>query len=425
MNHVEKINYLIENDYFYEASLLISNRIDLEGDKVWLLNTLNRNRLEKNRSPYSDKLIDDALKKSKNIIEPKEVVVNSFPSLLSEKVLVTPPKIGCNHYIFKENQFERPLNEVLEIDGGIISIDFSKNYSIEYYIFDSEGRYLKQCSFGESPFIIKNGMHSTNGKVAFIDDRHNKFNVCHLIADKVSRFYRTVFNSSDIDTALILSINDYTKKLFNILEVDVFDLSRFKGRRVSIQFKKIAFCSSSSVGFRHPAQYCDYFFHYAIDRIKSKVSLENEGFPKKIFIDRSRGLTRNIVNDMEFDDILSKYDICRCFLEDYSVDEQIKLFMNADLVIGVHGAGLVNIAFCKKDADIIEILPPLCATNAFWLISKSRGGSYNAFISDDESLDLSNIDYKSHVHNARKYNARNISINCSLFESTFYEILAG
>lgn len=49
------------------------------------------------------------------------------------------------------------------------------------------------------------------------------------------------------------------------------------------------------------------------------------------------------------------------YLEDFPVEEQIRLFSNAEVVIAVHGAGLTNINFCSPGSRVVEIRSPL-----FW-----------------------------------------------------------
>jgi hypothetical protein len=46
------------------------------------------------------------------------------------------------------------------------------------------------------------------------------------------------------------------------------------------------------------------------------------------------------------------------FLEGYSLDRQIRLFSNAKLVIGAHGAGMSNVVFCEPGTRVIEIRAP-------------------------------------------------------------------
>ena len=44
-------------------------------------------------------------------------------------------------------------------------------------------------------------------------------------------------------------------------------------------------------------------------------------------------------------------------MEDHSIKAQIEKYMNADIVVGVHGAGLAWCVFMKKKSLLIELYP--------------------------------------------------------------------
>jgi hypothetical protein len=43
------------------------------------------------------------------------------------------------------------------------------------------------------------------------------------------------------------------------------------------------------------------------------------------------------------------------FLEEYSFQEQVQLFTDADIVVGAHGSGLCHLIWCEKGTKVIEI----------------------------------------------------------------------
>jgi capsular polysaccharide biosynthesis protein len=53
--------------------------------------------------------------------------------------------------------------------------------------------------------------------------------------------------------------------------------------------------------------------------------------------------------------ILEKYSFEIVPLESLSFKEQIKLFSEAKIVLGLHGAGLANVVFCNKQVQLCEI----------------------------------------------------------------------
>jgi capsular polysaccharide biosynthesis protein len=77
----------------------------------------------------------------------------------------------------------------------------------------------------------------------------------------------------------------------------------------------------------------------------------------KIYIDRSGSPTRGLANEGELIAALRKRGFAIVRLETLSVAAQILLFRGAAFVVGLHGAGLANIAYCQPKTVIYEICP--------------------------------------------------------------------
>ena len=53
--------------------------------------------------------------------------------------------------------------------------------------------------------------------------------------------------------------------------------------------------------------------------------------------------------------MLAKLDFTFVKLGELTFTKQIEIFNNANLILGLHGAGFANIAFCKPGTKIIEL----------------------------------------------------------------------
>jgi hypothetical protein len=93
--------------------------------------------------------------------------------------------------------------------------------------------------------------------------------------------------------------------------------------------------------------------------IKKNIS-EKVNFSKKIYIDRGdsisnvRGL-RAITNEEEIKQFLLQNGFRIIKLGDLHFKDQVLIFNNADVIVGLHGAGFANLAFCKSNTKIIEL----------------------------------------------------------------------
>ena len=75
-----------------------------------------------------------------------------------------------------------------------------------------------------------------------------------------------------------------------------------------------------------------------------------------------------------------KVNVTYFYGEDHSVCEQVKLVHDADILIGMHGAGLVHAWWLQKNALLFEIVPKEKADNeAFKMISILAGVNYKGY----------------------------------------------
>ena len=103
---------------------------------------------------------------------------------------------------------------------------------------------------------------------------------------------------------------------------------------------------------------------WIIKFLKKKFNTVNKysdgKFPKKFYIDRSDSKSNNknlrkITNEEDVKNILEKNGFSSVMLSNYHFNDQVKLFNNADHVIGLHGAGFANVIFCKPKTKITEL----------------------------------------------------------------------
>ena len=78
---------------------------------------------------------------------------------------------------------------------------------------------------------------------------------------------------------------------------------------------------------------------------------------------------RVLINEREIKDFLYSegFDIIKP--ENYSFKEQVKIFSSAKIIVGLYGAAMMMLSFCKKNTKVIEI-KPLLGGNEFKNISK-------------------------------------------------------
>jgi len=87
--------------------------------------------------------------------------------------------------------------------------------------------------------------------------------------------------------------------------------------------------------------------------------LRNKNNPKNIYIDRGdrnkdHQVQRKIENENEIKNFLFEKNFTSIKLHETNFLDQVQLFNNADCVVGLHGGGFANLAFCKPGTKVVE-----------------------------------------------------------------------
>jgi tetratricopeptide (TPR) repeat protein len=91
------------------------------------------------------------------------------------------------------------------------------------------------------------------------------------------------------------------------------------------------------------------------ERFASLMAPEPRG--RKLFVTR-QGATRRLLNGDEIERIAEQFGFEIVACETLSFGEQVRLFSEARIIAGAHGAGLVNMVFSPPGAQVIELIGP-------------------------------------------------------------------
>jgi capsular polysaccharide biosynthesis protein len=78
---------------------------------------------------------------------------------------------------------------------------------------------------------------------------------------------------------------------------------------------------------------------------------------RRLFVTR-RGASRRLLNSDEIERIAEQFDFEIVTCETLSFGEQVRLFSEAHIIAGAHGAGLVNMVFAPPGTQVIELIGP-------------------------------------------------------------------
>ena len=107
-----------------------------------------------------------------------------------------------------------------------------------------------------------------------------------------------------------------------------------------------------------------------------------------VYVDRSDVGRRRLLNEDEcYSLVLQPLGFERYRLSEMSFTDQVRLFSGADVIVGCHGAGLVNLAFCRRGTKVLELFGAW-QVPVFQAISRARGLQYSALVSTNYQTDF-------------------------------------
>lgn len=97
---------------------------------------------------------------------------------------------------------------------------------------------------------------------------------------------------------------------------------------------------------------------------------------RKVYISRARQKTRRLVNEEDIQPLLDKWGFELVFFEEMELDAQITLMQETALLVGVHGANMVNTMFLNPGTPVIELMNREHFNEAYYILASSFGLPY-------------------------------------------------
>ncbi|MEO9967581.1 MAG: glycosyltransferase family 61 protein [Reichenbachiella sp.] len=124
---------------------------------------------------------------------------------------------------------------------------------------------------------------------------------------------------------------------------------------------------------------------------RSKLLRVAKTYPERILISRPAETSRRLMSEKE---VCERFDLTLVVLEEMRFDEQVQLFSQVKLVVGVHGAGLTNLIYTQQQPMVIELFPGdrrRSDAHCFFQLSQALGLAHHLLIlegSQSEPLSL-------------------------------------
>ncbi|MBP1999973.1 capsular polysaccharide biosynthesis protein [Paenibacillus shirakamiensis] len=245
---------------------------------------------------------------------------------------------------------------ILSADGKLIA-DLSPEY---------DGQQNRMLSADEHPALHRRPdqelqyIHGTLAALTFCGS-HNYF---HWLYDVITRFSMLQILGHPYDY-LIMNPNPYGAFVDETLEMLGIQPSSIirNGENSNIQADRLVVPSIMMTSHYPPWTTATLRSLFLPHRVNTWAA------PERIYISRRKASVRRIVNEIEVIRCLEIHGFVSICLEDFTIAQQIHLFASAKAIVGPHGAGLANLAFCTAGTSVIEIFHIHFIVPTYWMIS--------------------------------------------------------
>lgn len=122
--------------------------------------------------------------------------------------------------------------------------------------------------------------------------------------------------------------------------------------------------------------------------LQSCISVQKNDIPVRLFISRKHAPRRGLLNEFEVASLLKRYGFVVCTPESMTWQEQVELFRNAEVIVGMHGAGLSNMIYAASAQLVIEFRAKAHENNLFMNLSKELQIPYELLRLESEITDF-------------------------------------
>ncbi|MXV61869.1 DUF563 domain-containing protein [Natronorubrum sp. JWXQ-INN-674] len=123
-----------------------------------------------------------------------------------------------------------------------------------------------------------------------------------------------------------------------------------------------------------PFHVCPTALQWVRDTILSNLPSISKDSHDKIYVSRADANRRQVINEKEVVSLLKEYEVKSFEPGRLSFDEQVRLFSDAKMIIGPHGAGLTNMIYADN-TKVLELLTEEAGEH-FCVLANECGHSY-------------------------------------------------
>ncbi|MER3434320.1 MAG: hypothetical protein C4288_13055 [Leptolyngbya sp. ERB_1_1] len=273
------------------------------------------------------------------------------------------------------------------IDNISITVDRKLVPLVSWQYFDGD-----VMSDEENFFLLKKTLplhipHKVQGGVvSLLTGGGGNYNYYHWLFDSLPRLElinRVVAGKVKIKYYVPENTHEFQKETLAMLGIEAESVISSK----DFPYLSADYCFASS----HPNNNADQVPSWVLNFLQKTFlkHTSNTTFSPFVYIERGDSVNaRRLLNESEFYHALKPLGFQSYRLADLSVKDQITLFANARMIVGVHGAGFANLAFAAKETVIYELFAKSYVPLMYRSISAQLQFNYQSICCEDFEKDV-------------------------------------
>jgi hypothetical protein len=269
----------------------------------------------------------------------------------------------------------------------------------DYFIFSKNGfvlretfsNYKRKISFIK--LLAKNLVYLVSGKTGSKNGKHFwaidewGLNYFHWFADVLPKYYYLKNKEGAISLLLPDSYRDHSfiTASLSMLDIPHDWLSRKSTKIESLYYPDISAVSGNNLP--------GILKQIGIGIVKNcdPGIVSNQ----RIYISRKFARFRKVINEDELLPILEKFGFKVYYFESMNFQEQVKLVSGAEIILGMHGAGMMNMIFMPGGRKVVEfIIGGKGHNNCYYSMANSMGLKYYYLVTSSENPDQPDTNVK-------------------------------
>ncbi|MFC5727425.1 MULTISPECIES: glycosyltransferase family 61 protein [Nocardioides] len=311
--------------------------------------------------------------------EPEAVTLHpGAPALELERTSTDGDPAG--HRVFDEaRSVTVPATFLLDIRGGRLSGDYGAAITPAGVLDHETSTYFGVEDWREHPIFLRPSLGDIEhvpGTVLSLTTRGTSTNYYHFLYDAIGRLLSVeqCLPGVQPDAVVVSHATRYQRELLELAGVTARLIQPQRGRTVSAD--RLLVPSNPNAALQAPPA--------VVTWLRERLPARNvPDLPRRLYLTRGAlPRTRRYVEEAELWPHLEQRGFLRLDPGSLTVQEQIDVFAQAEVIVAPHGAALTNVTFSPPGVRVLEMFAATYVHLGLWSICQALGAEYRYLVAD-------------------------------------------